>query len=65
VGDPAPGLRRPEHADPDRRPRSRAIYAFRGADVYSYLDAVATAHRVQTLPTNWRSDAALLDGWTG
>jgi exodeoxyribonuclease V beta subunit len=40
----------------------QAIYAFRGADVYSYLDAVATADRVQTLPTNWRSDAALLDG---
>ena len=40
----------------------QAIYAFRGADVYSYLDAVASAERVQTLSTNWRSDAALLDG---
>ena len=40
----------------------QAIYAFRGADVYSYLDAVATADRVQTLATNRRSDAALLDG---
>ena len=40
----------------------QAIYAFRGADVYSYLDAVAAADRVQTLSTNWRSDAALLDG---
>jgi len=40
----------------------QAIYAFRGADVYSYLDAVASAERVQTLSTNWRSDSALLDG---
>ncbi len=40
----------------------QAIYAFRGADVYSYLDAVGQADRVQTLSTNWRSDAALLDG---
>ena len=40
----------------------QAIYAFRGADVYSYLDAVAQADRVQTLSTNWRSDAPLVDG---
>ena len=40
----------------------QAIYAFRGADVYSYLGAVAAADQVQTLSTNWRSDAALLDG---
>ena len=40
----------------------QAIYAFRGADVYSYLDAVAQADQVQTLSTNWRSDAVLLDG---
>ncbi len=39
----------------------QAIYAFRGADVYSYLDAVATAGRVQTLSTNWRSDAAVVE----
>ena len=38
----------------------QAIYAFRGADVYSYLDAVGQADRVQTLSTNWRSDAALV-----
>ncbi len=36
----------------------QAIYAFRGADVVSYLDAVRQAE-VQTLSTNWRSDAAL------
>ena len=39
----------------------QAIYAFRGADVFSYLEAVAEADHVQTLSTNWRSDAALVD----
>ena len=39
----------------------QAIYAFRGADVFSYLDAVAHAGRVQTLATNWRSDAAVVE----
>lgn len=38
----------------------QAIYAFRGADVFSYLDAVQQAGQVQTLGTNWRSDAALV-----
>ena len=40
----------------------QAIYAFRGADVYSYLDAVRQADRVHTLAVNWRSDQALIDG---
>ena len=49
----------------------QSIYAFRGADIESYLSAAdnATAHR--TLDTNWRSDGplitaldALLDGVT-
>ena len=41
----------------------QAIYAFRGADVYSYLDAVAAADaRRRPWRTNWRSDAALVDG---
>ena len=40
----------------------QAIYAFRGADVYAYLDAVQHAGQHATLSTNWRSDAALLDG---
>ena len=40
----------------------QAIYAFRGADVYSYLDAVGQADQVQTLGINWRSDQALVDG---
>ena len=39
----------------------QAIYAFRGADVYAYLVAADRADRRQTLATNWRSDAALLD----
>jgi exodeoxyribonuclease V beta subunit len=38
----------------------QAIYAFRGADVYSYLDAVRQADHLRTLATNWRSDAALV-----
>ncbi|GGL56607.1 RecBCD enzyme subunit RecB [Microlunatus endophyticus] len=39
----------------------QAIYAFRGADVYSYLDAVGEAGSVGTLATNWRSDGGLVD----
>ena len=38
----------------------QAIYAFRGADVYSYLDARAVASQVHTLDTSYRSDAALV-----
>ena len=38
----------------------QAIYAFRGAAVYSYLDAVAEAGHVYTLDTNYRSDADLV-----
>lgn len=37
----------------------QAIYAFRGADVFSYLDAVAKA-KTFTLAMNWRTDAALV-----
>ncbi|MGI5132579.1 UvrD-helicase domain-containing protein [Pseudonocardia sp. CA-107938] len=39
----------------------QAIYAFRGADVRSYLDATEVADAHATLATNWRSDAPLLD----
>ncbi len=39
----------------------QAIYAFRGADVVSYLDAVSQADTVSTLGTNWRSDQPLVD----
>jgi exodeoxyribonuclease V beta subunit len=38
----------------------QAIYAFRGADVVSYLDATEAAGGHATLARNWRSDAPLL-----
>ena len=41
----------------------QAIYAFRGADIYSYLEAKATAGESATLDVNWRSDQALLDAY--
>ncbi|MFI7588459.1 UvrD-helicase domain-containing protein [Spongisporangium articulatum] len=40
----------------------QSIYAFRGADVHAYLDAVSVAASRHTLPTSYRSDAALLAG---
>jgi exodeoxyribonuclease V beta subunit len=39
----------------------QAIYAFRGADVYAYLDAARTAGTQATLQINWRSDQGLID----
>lgn len=39
----------------------QAIYAFRGGDIVTYLQAAATATTTQTLGVNWRSDAPLLD----
>ncbi len=39
----------------------QAIYAFRGADVYAYLEAAAAARATFTLDTNWRSDGPLID----
>jgi exodeoxyribonuclease V beta subunit len=41
----------------------QAIYAFRGADVYAYLDAARTAGARATLDVNWRSDQRLLDAY--
>jgi exodeoxyribonuclease V beta subunit len=41
----------------------QAIYAFRGADVYAYIDARATASRHETLAVNWRSDQGLIDAY--
>ncbi len=41
----------------------QAIYAFRGADVYSYLDAKDSARDHATLDVNWRSDQVLLDAY--
>lgn len=40
----------------------QAIYAFRGADVVTYLAAHAEATHVATLGRSWRSDAPLLTG---
>jgi exodeoxyribonuclease V beta subunit len=39
----------------------QAIYAFRGGDIVTYLDAAQTAGHRQTLGTNWRSDGVLVD----
>ena len=39
----------------------QAIYAFRGADVVTYLLATESAEAEATLGTNWRSDKALVD----
>jgi exodeoxyribonuclease V beta subunit len=39
----------------------QAIYAFRGADVYAYLEAAASAGTRATLAVNWRSDQGLID----
>ena len=41
----------------------QAIYAFRGADVYAYLDAARSAGASATLDVNWRSDQRLLDAY--
>ena len=41
----------------------QAIYAFRGADVYAYLVAAATADERATLLVNRRSDQPLLDAF--
>ena len=41
----------------------QAIYAFRGADVYAYLEAAAEAVSRATLEVNWRSDQGLLDAY--
>jgi exodeoxyribonuclease V beta subunit len=41
----------------------QAIYAFRGADVYAYLEAAKAAGERPTLEVNWRSDQPLLDAY--
>ncbi len=39
----------------------QAIYSFRGADIFAYLDAVADAgDNINTMKTNWRSDPELV-----
>jgi exodeoxyribonuclease V beta subunit len=39
----------------------QAIYAFRGGDVVTYLEAARSATTQATLGTNWRSDGDLVD----
>jgi exodeoxyribonuclease V beta subunit len=39
----------------------QAIYAFRGGDIVTYLQAARTADDRRTLPTNYRSDGDLVD----
>jgi len=39
----------------------QAIYAFRGADVFAYLEAARKSRNRYTLDRNWRSDPALID----
>jgi exodeoxyribonuclease V beta subunit len=43
----------------------QAVYSFRGADVYAYLDAARATdpRRRFTLEQNWRSDAGLLESY--
>jgi exodeoxyribonuclease V beta subunit len=41
----------------------QAIYAFRGADVYAYLEAAKAADARATLEINWRSDQGLIDAY--
>jgi len=41
----------------------QAIYAFRGADVYAYLQAAEDARTRATLSINWRSDQGLIDAY--
>jgi exodeoxyribonuclease V beta subunit len=41
----------------------QAIYAFRGAEVYAYLEAAKIAGARDTLPVNRRSDQPLLDAF--
>ncbi len=43
----------------------QAIYGFRGADVFTYLDAAAGAAHAHTLGTNWRSESGLVTAVNG
>jgi exodeoxyribonuclease V beta subunit len=40
----------------------QAIYGFRGADVFSYMDAARQTSRRYTLSENWRSEPSLISG---
>jgi exodeoxyribonuclease V beta subunit len=39
----------------------QAIYSFRGADIYSYMDAASKADSKYTLIENWRADPAMIE----
>jgi exodeoxyribonuclease V beta subunit len=39
----------------------QAIYGFRGADIFTYMQAANRVDRTYTMDTNWRSEAGLLD----
>ncbi|MGI8759318.1 MAG: UvrD-helicase domain-containing protein, partial [Acidimicrobiales bacterium] len=41
----------------------QAIYSFRGADIYAYLQAAREAQIRATLAVNWRSDQPLVDAY--
>jgi exodeoxyribonuclease V beta subunit len=41
----------------------QAVYAFRGADVYAYLEAARGAAVRATLAVNWRSDGGLVEAF--
>ena len=41
----------------------QAIYSFRGADVYAYLEAAREAGDRATLAVNWRSDEGLIEAY--
>ncbi|MCB5161666.1 exodeoxyribonuclease V subunit beta [Marinomonas algarum] len=43
----------------------QAIYAFRGADIYTYLAAKKHVHGVYSLATNYRSSAAMIQAVNG
>ncbi len=40
----------------------QAIYSFRGADIFTYMEAKREARRVHTMSKNWRSDRPLIEG---
>ena len=39
----------------------QAIYSFRGADVYTYINARRLSSRLHNLDVNWRSSPALIE----
>jgi exodeoxyribonuclease V beta subunit len=41
----------------------QAVYSFRGADIYAYLQAAGEAQNQATLGVNWRSDQNLIDAY--